>query len=80
MADRFVDHLLECVEIIYRQEMAGKYDKGEVSSKQKELAKKHGTPEQFEKAIWKAYADLFITVTEAWSAIRNYQYEWDRAG
>ncbi len=50
-----------------------------MTEKQRDLADKYGTPEQFEKAIWKAYADLLITVTEAWSAIRNYQYEWDRA-
>ena len=47
-----------------------------MTPKQKELAEKHGTPEQFEKAIWKAYADLFITSTEAWTAIRKYKEEW----
>ncbi len=50
-----------------------------MTEKQKELAEKHGTPEQFEKAIWKAYTDLFLSATEAWSAIRSYQYEWDQA-
>lgn len=42
-----------------------------MTKKQEELAEQHGTPEQFEKAIWEAYADLFITRTEAWAAIRN---------
>ena len=49
------------------------------TAKQDELDEKHGTPEQFEKAIWKAYADLFITHEEATSAIRRYQAEWDAA-
>jgi hypothetical protein len=43
---------------------------------QKELAEKHGTQDQFEKAIWKAYADLFITMPEAMAAIQNYRDEW----
>jgi hypothetical protein len=50
-----------------------------MTKKQKELAEKHGTPEQFEKAIWKAYSDLFITSTEAWSAIMKYKDEWKQA-
>jgi len=49
------------------------------TAKQDELAEKHGTPEQFEKAIWKAYSDLFISHEEATSAIRRYQTEWDDA-
>ncbi|HHT9146454.1 MAG: hypothetical protein Q7J12_00115 [Syntrophales bacterium] len=47
-----------------------------MTEKQRELADKHGTPEQFEKAIWEAYADLFITAPEAWEAIMAYQNEW----
>ena len=47
--------------------------------KQDELAEKHGTPEQFKKAIWKAYSDLFISHEEATSAIRQYQTEWNDA-
>ena len=50
-----------------------------MTRKQKELAEKHSTPEQFKKAIWKAYADLFITSAEAWAAISSYKDEWERA-
>jgi hypothetical protein len=50
-----------------------------MTKKQEELAEKHGTPEQFEKAIWKAYSDLFISHEEGTSAIRRYQTEWDDA-
>jgi hypothetical protein len=35
-----------------------------------------GTPEQFEAAIWEAYADLFITYEEALKAIQKYSEEW----
>jgi hypothetical protein len=46
--------------------------------KRKELEEKHGTPDQFEKAIWKAYADLFITMPEAMAAIQKYKAEWEQ--
>jgi protein subunit release factor A len=49
------------------------------SAKQDELAEKHGTPEQFEKAVWKAYSDLFGSQEEAVSAIRKYRNEWESA-
>jgi hypothetical protein len=41
-----------------------------------ELRSKHGTPEEFERAVWKAYADLFITKGEADAAIAKYRVEW----
>ena len=47
-----------------------------MTNKQKELAEKHGTPEQFEKAIWKACDDLTITTKEAVATINGYKYEW----
>jgi hypothetical protein len=51
-----------------------------MTKKQEELAEKHGTPEQFEKAIWKACDDLMITTQEAVAAINGYKYEWMQAG
>ena len=51
-----------------------------MTDKQKELAKKHGTPKQFANAIWKAHDDLFITRIEAIRAIEHYQKEWAEAG
>jgi hypothetical protein len=50
-----------------------------VTDRQKELAEKHGTPEQFEKAIWKAWDDLFLTSSVADAAIKRYRSEWDAA-
>ena len=47
---------------------------------QKILADKHGTPEQFERAIWKAANDLTITDREAMAAIEKYRLEWEDAG
>ena len=44
--------------------------------KQEELAEKHGTPEQFEKAIWEACNAMMITTQEAVAAIKGYKYEW----
>jgi hypothetical protein len=44
------------------------------------LAEKHGTPEQFEKAIQRAWDDLFITSYEADAAFKKYRAEWDAAG
>lgn len=51
-----------------------------MNDRQKDLAEMHGTPEQFEKAIWKACYDLFITSDEADAAIKKYREEWDAAG
>ena len=41
-----------------------------------ELRKKHGTPQEFAKAIWTAWEDLFITRQEAIDAIHKYHDEW----
>ena len=51
-----------------------------MTEKQKQLAERHGTPEQFEKAIWKAWDDLLITSGEADAAIKKYHAKWDAAG
>ena len=51
-----------------------------VTDRQKELAEKHGTPEQFEKAIWKAWEVVFISSNEANVAIQKYRAEWAGAG
>ena len=48
--------------------------------RQSQLAEKSGTPEQFEKAIWKAYSYLVISNEEAIAAIKKYRAEWDEAG
>jgi hypothetical protein len=50
-----------------------------MNNEQKELAEKHGTPEQFEKAIWKAWDYLFLTSGKADAAIKRYRSEWDAA-
>lgn len=42
----------------------------------KALTKKHGTPAEFERAIWEAYNSLMITLPEAQKAIQNYKNEW----
>jgi len=50
----------------------------ELSEKQKELKRKHGTPEQFEAAVWNALGE--ISITEARDAIYKYEKEWVAAG
>lgn len=47
---------------------------------QEELARKYGTPEQFEGALYKAYTDLFITQKEMSRAVIKYRDEWKEAG
>jgi hypothetical protein len=47
---------------------------------QQVLQEKHGTPEMFEEAIWKAHAQLFVTTDEAVTAINKYRQEWTIAG
>lgn len=44
------------------------------------LIEKHGTVTDFEKAIWKAHDDLFITTVEAMAAINGYRHEFIAAG
>jgi uncharacterized protein len=41
-----------------------------------ELRSKHGTPEEFECAVWKAYNQFFITMEEATAAIGKYREEY----
>lgn len=64
------------LEIVEKTDKAGKKSQ----SKQSQLAEKSGTPEQFEKAIWKAYSYLVISNEEAIAAIKKYRAEWDEAG
>jgi len=45
----------------------------------KEYIEKYGTPESFEKAIWKAFEDLFINYTEAINAIRHFNIEYNNS-
>ena len=44
-----------------------------------ELTAKHGTPEEFERAVWEAYCNLFVTKDEAEAAIIKYREEWSNA-
>lgn len=39
----------------------------------------HGTPEEFEQAIWRAANDLFLTDDEACVAITKYRKEYSEA-
>lgn len=48
-----------------------------MTAAQKQLKKKHGTPEEFEQAC---RACLEITHQEEVAAIRKYRDEWNRAG
>ena len=49
-----------------------------MSEAQQELARKHGTPAEFAKAVWAALGE--ISVTEAVAAIEKYEREWFEAG
>ena len=51
-----------------------------MTPRQRELKDKHGTPEEFEAAVWRAYADLWITEGEASAGISKYRREWLEAG
>lgn len=51
-----------------------------MTDKQKQLAKVHGTPEEFADATWQACDNLYITTTEAVDAIQKYKQEWLEAG
>lgn len=50
------------------------------SAAQRRLALKHGTPAQFESAVWKAFGNLAITAEESNRAIEKYKSEWSKAG
>jgi hypothetical protein len=47
-----------------------------MSPKQLDLKKEHGTPAEFERAVWKACDALYITPGEARAAIAKYKQEW----
>jgi hypothetical protein len=52
----------------------------EVTMKTKaELRSSHGTPEEFEKAVWEACNNLVITEKEAEAAIVKYRVEYTAA-
>lgn len=51
----------------------------ELSDKQKELKEKHGTPDEFAIACFKAVPS-FISVREAQAGIEEYDKEWIEAG
>ena len=44
-----------------------------------ELREAHGTPDEFESAVWLSHADLFVTTDEALKAIREYRYTFNQA-
>ena len=44
-----------------------------------ELREAHGTPEEFERAVWAASNDLFVTDDEARAAILKYRAEYAAA-
>ena len=46
---------------------------------QEKLREKHGTPAEFERAVWKGYVDMFVTMGEAMAAITKYNNEWNEA-
>jgi hypothetical protein len=41
-----------------------------------ELRSSHGTPEEFERAVWEAHGQLFCTTDEATAAIGKYRREY----
>jgi hypothetical protein len=51
-----------------------------MTDKQQELKGKHGTPDEFEAAVWNAHDQLFLTADEAVAAINKYRQEWEESG
>lgn len=51
-----------------------------MTDKQKELKKKHGTPEEFRAACLRAYFNLEIDEREYERAVAKYEKEWKEAG
>jgi len=43
------------------------------------LRASHGTPEEFERAVWEAYSNLFCTRDEALAAIGRYREDYAAA-
>lgn len=50
-----------------------------LSRSQKHLARKHGTPPEFARAVYEAVPS-FISMAEADQAIKKFNREWDLAG
>lgn len=50
-----------------------------MSDQQKQMAMDHGTPAEFESAVWSAWSQLFIEIDEARAAIAKYGEEWEAA-
>lgn len=44
-----------------------------------DLTKAHGTPQEFERAVWLAYSQLLIDTPEAVTAIERYKREYEAA-
>lgn len=42
-------------------------------------AEAHGTPEAFEKEVWRAQADGYVTAEEAVATIEQYRAEYEAA-
>lgn len=51
-----------------------------MTKKQKELKKKHGTPEDFRLACYRAYINLEINGGEYERGVAKYEKEWEEAG
>ena len=51
-----------------------------MTTKQKALQEKHGTPAQFHEALRKAWIDGWITLSELDRGYRKYRDEWNAAG
>jgi hypothetical protein len=58
----------------------GEQTPASMTAAQAELAKKHGTPEEFARACNDAADQLMATTAEANAAILKYQQEWNAAG
>ena len=50
-----------------------------MSKTRAELRSSHGTPEEFERAVWEAHGQLFVTTDEAVAAIGKYREEYAAA-
>lgn len=54
--------------------------KHRMSEAQKDMRRKHGTPEQFAMAVNLAADRLMVTTAEAEASIDKYDREWEEAG
>ena len=46
---------------------------------QRHLEEKHGTPDEFDDACYRAYVEGFCTMGEAEKAMKRYRKEWEEA-